>query len=214
MSDIYTYLAPQGRYFTDNFFMGNCDENTLQFVSDFVQKHFQGSDSSKALLLCIDSNVQKYFSNAVSNLKSLDMDKSLLATLFVDSLVLRGVYAMEDKKELLSALENTLQSLVGDFNREDFVNFYVNFPSKLEISEMMRQADIYDLDVILPDVIEDNALQSAINDYIFQHLPFCVKVFSSTERLYHPYTTSGHPVQSVHDYSYIDAKELNQDISL
>ena len=205
--DFDNIFTPGGRFFNENMIMFNCTDEIFDIF------HKTHSVSTKpSCFITIDGELDESFTKACQRLELDSSAHTVAADMLVACLVSQDIIMKTpiDNSDILhldhSLLDVDLLDLLNNGSLDDFCKLYASLPMSVEMYKYFRSAKIGDLSILCPDGISNRDLQMSVNQYLTQHSPFNVKLFTKDSRLSSMFTHNGLLMQAVHDFDYLDAK--------
>ncbi|MFQ6752411.1 MAG: hypothetical protein ACLRFL_02455 [Clostridia bacterium] len=206
-------ITTGARASSDNVVVVNCSYNFMRMAIEGLNN----TDDCRAICVIINAKTNEKISKFLDSILDRDHQK-IYARTFVGSIIMLEMLknyedvnlGFEYDKELLSSGIEAFISQDADRVKE----FYIHHaPWSMDIERVVRKYGKMELNIFLSNKI-DTRLQNEINNFIFSRLPYCVKVFTSADRLSSYRTTSGDMIQIPHDFTEYDMVKLNSEYAV
>lgn len=210
------YLVPSGHYFGDKIIFVNCSNEFLELAKDVAQKE----NKVKACFVKIDEKTINLFTE-IQALFHVDIQKTVMTRTLLSLLVLREVIKKFQLKEFGGYDTITLDEVndgIKSFHEKNIEKMKVCYfkallPTDLDCITDKFGKGSFELNFVLPDGNDNLILQKNINDYIYSHNPFCVKVFTSRDGLSMYLATNNEFIEPIHDFrifNYDDYEKIEK----
>ena len=182
----------------DNYIFTNCPKCFLQVVGEYCKTNNTDVKPCCVALSKVDNEIINNLFLKCNN----ELQKKLVSDEYILQLVLMEIYKNEPKfledYDKINKLNNELKlgnlsGVFGDYISENIQDFCKNV-RPIELNFILRG-------------IDNQYLQSAVNNYISTRNPYSVKVYADKD-LCNYYDLAGNIIEPVHDYIGMDINQF------
>lgn len=207
MNNIIEELITTGeRASSDNAILTNCSEDFIRLA----HRHLNNEDSIRAIKVVFNEQKARMIQDLFHHFD--DYARRIFSRAYVASEIVLAIFdaypEIEDFR--LGFTRDTIMEGLSAFKNKDYTacrEYYKVAPLASDIREIVDEFGKAELNIFITAPL-NKYIQQEINNQIGSRLPYCVKIFTTLDRLTSYSTTNHEFIQSPHDYISYDYNVL------